>query len=135
MEPTIHRGSLVFDETVPAAAISRGDVVTYVPPGLSRPVTHRIVSRRHLDGRLVFRTKGDNNPIADPHPFAFNERTQARYAFSIPYLGYLFIVLADPSARLWLAVIPGILLALFAVARVWRQGGELLRDQAGAGAA
>ena len=33
MEPTIHRGSLVFDEIVPAEALRRGDVITYIPPG------------------------------------------------------------------------------------------------------
>ena len=42
MEPTIHRGSLVFDEVVPVAELRRGDVITFVPAGGRRPVTHRI---------------------------------------------------------------------------------------------
>ena len=44
MEPTIHRGSLVFDEIVPAEALRRGDVITYIPPTTDEPVTHRIHS-------------------------------------------------------------------------------------------
>ena len=32
MEPTIQKGSLVFDEIVPAEALRRGDVITYIPP-------------------------------------------------------------------------------------------------------
>ena len=129
MEPTIHRGSLVFDEVVPVRTLRKGDVVTYVPAGMSRPLSHRIISRRVVGGKLVFRTKGDNNPIADPNRFTFNEPTQARVKFAIPYLGFLYILLADPGARLWLAVLPGILLALWAAAGVWRQGGALLREQ------
>jgi len=129
MEPTIHRGSLVFDEVVPVEALRKGDVVTYVPAGMTRPLSHRIISRRMVRGQIVFRTKGDNNPIADPHRFTFNEPTQARVKFAIPYLGFIYIALADPGMRLWIAVFPGILLALWAAAGVWRQGGALLREQ------
>jgi signal peptidase len=129
MEPTIHRGSLVFDEVVPVSALRVGDVVTYVPAGLSKPLSHRIVFRRSIQGKLVFRTKGDNNPAADPGRFSFNEASQARVKFAIPYAGWTYIWLADPHLRLWFAVIPGVLLALWAAAGVWRQGGEILRDQ------
>ena len=41
MEPTIHRGSLVFDEIVNVSDLRKGDVITYVPPGNVEPVTHR----------------------------------------------------------------------------------------------
>ena len=62
MEPQIHRGSLVFDEVVPVARLGIGDVITYVPPGHSDPVTHRRIVGRELDrGKWVFRTQGDNN--------------------------------------------------------------------------
>src|SRR5262245_49492552 len=37
MEPTIHKGSLVFDEIVPAEALRRGDVITYIPPTSKEP--------------------------------------------------------------------------------------------------
>jgi signal peptidase I len=134
MEPNIHRGSLVFDEVVPVSALHRGDVVTYVPAGLTRPLSHRIILRQRIRGRLVFQTRGDNNPAADPGRFTFNEPTQARVKFAIPYLGWVYIALADHTARIWLAVIPGILLALWAAAAVWRQGGALLREQQQAGA-
>jgi signal peptidase len=129
MEPTIHRGSLVFDEVVPVAALRKGDVVTYVPAGMSRPLSHRIIYRHRLHGKLVFRTKGDNNPTADPGRFTFNEPTQARVKFAIPDLGWIYIALADPGIRIWIAVIPGILLALWGAITVWRQGGALLREQ------
>jgi signal peptidase I len=133
MEPTIHRGSLVFDEAVPVSALHKGDVVTYVPVGLSHPLSHRIISRVKARGKLVFQTKGDNNPVADPGRFSFNEPTQARVKFAIPYVGWVYIALADRTARMWIAVIPAILLALWGAVAVWRQGGALLEErQAGA---
>ena len=67
MEPTIHKGSLVFDEIVPAEALRRGDVITYIPPTTKEPVTHRILSiGRGPHGERVFRTKGDNNAGGRP---------------------------------------------------------------------
>jgi len=127
MEPTIHKGSLVFDEIVPAEALRRGDVITYIPPSSSEPVTHRIASvRRGPHGERVYRTKGDNNVEADLRLFTLNEPRQARVAFAIPYLGWLYILLAVQEARIFLIALPGILLALWALLGAWRQGGELL---------
>ena len=127
MEPTIHRGSLVFDEIVPAEALRRGDVITYIPPSDKEPVTHRILSvGRGPHGERVFRTKGDNNASADLRPFTLNEPRQARVAFAIPYIGWIFILLAMQEARILLIALPGVLLALWALYGAWRQGGELL---------
>jgi signal peptidase len=133
MEPTIHRGSLVFDEIVPVSALRRGDVVTYVPPGMSKPLSHRIVSlRRGADGQLQFRTKGDNNPTADPGHFTFRRSSQARVRFSVPVVGWVYILLTMPGLRVWLAGGLVALLAAWTVAGLWREGGALLREQAGA---
>ena len=109
MEPTIHRGSLVFDEIVPVRDLRAGDVITYVPPGRRSPVTHRIISAKHAKGGRVFRTQGDANAAADMRPFQLDKPTQARYSFSIPYLGWLFIALGNPQARLILLALPALL--------------------------
>ena len=90
MEPTIHRGSLVFDEIVPVAQLRKGDVITYVPPGHAQPVTHRLISVKHpkqLHGRALFRTQGDNVADPDMRPFTLDKPTQARYSFAVPYPG------------------------------------------------
>ena len=52
-------------------------------------------------------------------------------AFAIPYLGWLFILLAMQEARIFLIALPGVLLALWALYGVWRQGGELLAAEQG----
>jgi signal peptidase len=127
MEPTIHKGSLVFDEVVPVGDLRRGDVITYVPPTSAEPVTHRILAiEAGPRGERVFRTKGDNNEKADLRPFTLREPEQARVAFAIPGLGWLFIALASPLVRMLLLALPAVLLALWAAAGVWRQGGELV---------
>ena len=130
MEPTFHRGSLVFDEIVGVGDLRKGDVITYVPPGHVQAVTHRIISRK--DGRKggpVFRTQGDNNDFADMRPFQLDRPRQARYAFSVPYLGWLFIALGNPRARFILLAIPALLIALSLLARLWREGGRLAAAQ------
>ena len=126
MEPTIHRGSLVFDQIVNVSDLRKGDVITYVPPGNAEPVTHRLISRKDgKKGGPVFRTKGDNNPVADPSTFQLGRPKQARFAFSVPYLGWLFIALGTPKLRFILLVIPALLIALSMLARLWREGGRL----------
>ena len=126
MEPTIHRGSLVFDEIVNVSDLRKGDVITYVPPGNVEPVTHRLISRKNgKKGGPVFRTKGDNNPVADPRTFQLSRPKQARFAFSVPYLGWLFIALGTPKLRFIVLVIPALLIAMSMLARLWREGGRL----------
>ncbi len=88
MEPTIHRGSLVFDEIVNVSDLRKGDVITYVPPGNAEPVTHRLISRKDgKKGGPVFRTQGDNNAVADMRPFQLDKPRQARYALLGPLPG------------------------------------------------
>jgi signal peptidase I len=135
MEPTIHRGSLVFDEIVNVSDLRKGDVITYVPPGNLEPVTHRLISRKvkKKGGAPIFRTKGDNNPVADPRTFQLIRQKQARFAFSVPYLGWLFIALGTPKVRFILLVIPALLIALSMLVRLWREGGRLTAAQREAG--
>jgi signal peptidase I len=131
MEPTIHRGSLVYDEVVPTGELRVSDVITYVPPGSSAPVTHRISRReRQPDGRMSFRTKGDNNRAEDLRPFTLDRPEQARVAFAVPYAGYLFIMLGSQQARMALLVLPALLIALAMLVRLWRDAGRMLEQQA-----
>jgi signal peptidase len=135
MEPAIHRGSLIFDEEVPVADLRVGDVITYVPPGAVHPLSHRIVSITARGGERRYRTRGDNNPVADPAIFALRHPTQARVRFSIPYVGWPFIAMSRPGLHVWLVAMPAFLLAFWALAGVWREGGAILRERAAAEAA
>lgn len=126
MEPTIPRGSLAYDRAVPVDDLRRGDVITYVPPGASRPVTHRIVRvRREAGKEPVFRTKGDANERPDARPVTLDRAVQARYSFHIPYLGLVPNALSDREVRMAVIGLPALILALGAVMSFWREGGRL----------
>ena len=130
MEPTIHKGSLVFDEVVPVGDLRSGDVITYLPPGHSKAVTHRIISvKRGEKGGPVFRTQGDANAAPDLRPFQLDQATQARYSFAVPYLGWVFIALGSPQARLLLLALPALAIVLFMLGRLWREGGRLVAER------
>ncbi|NUS53217.1 MAG: signal peptidase I [Nocardioidaceae bacterium] len=115
MTGTYDIGSIVFDKTVPVGELAAGDVITYQPPadsGVPNLVTHRIVSVRHRDGRTVYRTKGDDNPTADPWVFSLQSPVQPKVAFSVPYVGRLFLALADRQTRIVVIGVPAGLIAL-----------------------
>jgi signal peptidase len=128
MTGTYDRGSLVYDRVVPTTSLKVGDVITYAPPQGSGPaglVTHRIHAiTKHRDGRLVYRTKGDFNPSVDPWTFTLPNRTQAKVAFHLPYVGFALAALADRSLRMIIIGIPALLVALSVLAGLWRDAGE-----------
>jgi len=130
MEPTIHKGSIVFDDLVRVRDLRAGDVITYKPPGASKAVTHRIISaKRQKTGSPIFRTQGDANASPDMRPFKLDQSTQARYRFSVPYLGWAFILLGNPQARFLLLALPALLIAFSMLAKLWRQGGQLVAER------
>jgi signal peptidase I len=132
MTGTYDRGSLVFDRVVPTASLNVGDVITYDPPAGAGPaglVTHRIHAiNTQLDGTRVFRTKGDFNPSADPWTFSLANRTQARAAFHLPYVGFALAALADRSLRMLIIGVPALLVALSVLAGLWREAGETVAE-------
>ena len=130
MEPTIHRGSVIFDELVPVEDLRPGDVITYVPPGHTTPSTHRIVARElDREGSWRFRTKGDANAAPDAQPFVLERPVQARVALAVPYVGHLFMALGNEAARMALFVAPAVLIALWMLAGVWRDAGRLVQQE------
>jgi signal peptidase len=131
MEPTLHRGSLVFDKVTPVEDLAVGDVITYVPPGASRPLSHRITSVTHdVNGGLVFTSKGDANEAGDPWKFTLDDQVQATVVFTVPWAGYPLWVLGSPLSRLLLIGGPATAIAVVTGRRLWRQAGELVAAEA-----
>jgi signal peptidase len=128
MTGTYDRGSVVFDEIVPVSDLRVGDVITYTPPpgaGPSGMITHRIAAIETGQlGRRVFRTKGDANAGADPWMFTLDEPTQARAAFHVPYVGYLFAALTIRPVRMAVIGLPALMLAFGVLARLRREASE-----------
>jgi signal peptidase I len=131
MTGTYDRGSIVFDKAVPVTDLEVGDVITYSPPassGVHGLLTHRIVSiNDHGTEGVSYRTKGDANPKADPWRFELDQPTQARVAFSIPYVGFGIAALSMLPVRMLIIGVPALLIAFALIARPWRQAGEEAR--------
>jgi signal peptidase len=121
MTGTYDTGSLVFDRVVPTSSLRAGDVITFRPPGHAGLVTHRIASVRTTNGQRVFTTKGDANRVADAWgPIALGEARQARVSFHLPYLGYGLATLSHRHVRMLVIGLPALLIALAALAGLWR---------------
>ena len=126
MTGTIGFGSIAFEEVVPVGDLRVGDVITYAPPptaGVDHMVTHRIVA---VHG-TTYRTKGDAVPQADPWKFRLDAPEQSRVVFSVPWVGYPFIWLADRETRMLVIGAPAAVIALLSLGQVL----ELLRRRPG----
>jgi signal peptidase len=129
MAGTIDKGALVYERRVPASSLRVGDVITYQPPAGAQVkrelVTHRIhrvsTDRR---GRRVFVTKGDANAVADPWTFTLDQPRQARYAFQVPFAGWVYDALSLPWVRVLLLAVPALLIGLALLRDAWRDAGE-----------
>ena len=89
----IDRGSIAFERVVPVSDLRVGDVITYSHPGAGADqdamVTHRIVSIRP-EG---IRTQGDAEATADPWVLHPDSPTMSRVEFTIPWIGWAYLLL------------------------------------------
>ena len=130
MTGTVAKGSVIYARPTPGSALKVGDIITFVPPGQSGPVTHRIFSiGRSDDGQRVFRTKGDFNKAVDPWQFTFSQPRQARYVYHIPYAGYVLALLSIRLVRTLLIGLPALVIAVSLLWSLWRSAGEEVRRQ------
>ncbi len=93
MTKTIPVGSLVVDRTVAPSSLRVGDVISFRKPlGAAGIATHRIIEIQRSTRHVVYRTKGDSNPVADPWAITYGSHLQAhRMVFHVAYLGYLLL--------------------------------------------
>lgn len=124
MAPAFDTGALVLARQVPVDELAVGDVITYQPPpdsGVRDLVTHRITGITVADdGVREFRTRGDANLDEDPWTFRLERPTQAVVQYSVPAVGYVFLLLADRTARLLVIGLPAAVVTVQAAVDVVR---------------
>ncbi len=133
MTGTYNRGSIVFDKPVPTASLKVGDPISYKPPpdftsqGLE---THRIYKITvGKDGVRTYQTKGDANKAPDVWHFQLPRPTQDEVKFSVPEVGYLFLILSIREFRLVVVAVPALLLGAYELRKLWREGGAEVQRQ------
>lgn len=116
MSGTFEKGSIAFEKRVPVEDVAVGDVITYLPPadsGTNHLVTHRVISDTVLpNGVRQLQTQGDANPDPDPWKFSLTESTQPVVRTTVPYVGWVFVGLADRDIRMVVIGVPAALIAL-----------------------
>ena len=126
----IGRGTVVFERSVPVSDLRPGDVITYRPPpsaDVDGLVTHRIVDI----GPQGIRTQGDARPEPDPWLLDPDGPVVPRVAFTLPYVGYAYLALADPL--LWLLLAGGVGLVMLTVTSAGRRPRPATASTAAAG--
>jgi len=121
MEPTIPIGAQVVVLKVNAADIRVGDIVTFdLPSNPGVLVTHRVI-QVEPDGKggAQWITKGDHNSVPDSWRIPATGFGY-RYAFAVPFVGYLFAMLQSPLGRICFILAPALLLAAVVVNDFWK---------------
>ena len=115
MEPNYHVGSVIYVREVEPSTLRVGDAISFLISE-NTVATHRIIEvlPDEKDPDVIrFRTKGDNNDIADTNPVHCNN-VLGKVVGTIPLLGYLSdFVQHPPGTYITLCAMAILILALF----------------------
>ena len=123
MEPTIHKGDLLFvmgtdPENIKngTAEDKEGDVIVFNAQGLwigapQEPIVHRVIDKFQVGDEWYFRTKGDANSLPDQAPVPESNIIGVVIG-GIPYIGWVKIFLTDSGLLIPLLVIISALLII-----------------------
>jgi signal peptidase len=121
MSPSFEPGSVVITRQVPTSDLSPGDaVILPLPDTAGQRYLHRLIDVKHLGTKVHVKTKGDNNPLADPWTLEVTSSTAPVAIASIPYVGWTANVLRWTVVRLAFAALV-ILLVGVGLLRLRRQ--------------
>ena len=109
MSPEIPTGALALSQTVQAADVEPGDVVSVIA-GNGERITHRVVSTTLRGGEASLVLKGDANATPDSELYVV--RSVDRVVASLPYGGYVIVHALTPPGILAVACLSLMLLLL-----------------------
>ncbi len=105
MAPTIKSGDLIIIKEVDPTTLKEGDIITFFDPAGNgqSTVTHTIVSVHTENGKLQFKTQGDNNNTPD-RLLVDADAVVGVYLFRLPMLA---------SVVMFMQTVPGLILCIF----------------------
>ncbi len=120
MRPTLDPGDVAILTSEPTAALRRGQIVAFHPPGEPRlTVMHRVVSIERRGSALTVQTKGDANNAIDPWRARLVGATVWREDLKVPSVGYLAVWSQQPLARFGLICAIVMLMASILLGLIW----------------
>ena len=123
MYPVLNPGDLIFDVAIKdPAELKVGDIITYwtVINGERVLNTHNIHEIYDGGGYLIFATKGENNPTADPLTVHESELVGKYTGVKIPGLGKAFDYLQTSTGFLVVVVVPVFIFFLYYLVQFFR---------------
>ena len=115
MVPTLVPGDVVMITKADPMSIDVGDIIAfnlaaYEVDEQGRPIdmkgikitVHRVIERKIINGRLYFRTQGDNNPV--PDPWLVPASGVLGKAEKVASLGTFGLVLTNPVGRVFVII-------------------------------
>lgn len=108
MEPTMPTNCLIIVKKIDPSTLRVGDVISFYsrdPELMGAINTHRITDIECVDGKYVFRTKGDANYEADSYP-TMQEDVIGKVIHSSVALGKLVRLLSNPLVFAPVIMIP-----------------------------
>lgn len=84
MEPTLEINDVVIVKKCPINELKEGDIITFLQE--DRIISHRILKITNDKGELKFKTKGDNNEIADKDEVD-SDKIFGKVLFSVKRIG------------------------------------------------
>ncbi len=107
MSPAIHTGSLIFVK--PMSDYNVGDIVTRRTKDSKTTITHRIISKEEMGGKIAFETKGDANDGSDGEKFT-DVGIVGKTFLVIPFLGYPVSYARTVQGLILIIIIPAIII-------------------------
>jgi signal peptidase len=119
MEPAIKTGSVAVVSPMDNYAV--GDIITFGEnKGKILPTTHRIVESRAIDGKIIYKTKGDANNGPDMMEIS-KSSIIGKVILSIPYLGYIIAFAKKPIGFIIIIGVPAVAIIYDEAIKIWKE--------------
>lgn len=118
MYPHIESGDLIICHTIDASEVKEKDVISFFDPASNGTsiVTHRVVEVINENGKISFRTRGDNNNTEDKQPVPA-ENLVGIYKSRIAGAGHIAMFMQSTAGLIICVVLPIVLLVAYDIIR------------------
>lgn len=121
MVPTINVNDAIIVKRVDDKEINIGDIITFSSVDkyyFGKTITHRVIEIKNTgSGNYIYKTKGDNNSLADDALVNFNN-IYGKVILRIPKVGYVQKFVTSPFGFVSSIVLPILLVIIYEVWRV-----------------
>ena len=108
MYPDIKSGDIIVSKTVDANEVNVGDVISFFDPAGNGQsvVTHKVIDKYDVDGKLFFKTKGINNNTEDSLPVPADKLVGKYTDVRIPLAGHVAIFMQTVPGLIVCVILP-----------------------------